>query len=68
MFQVDVIPTHVLDFGTSEACKGIGAIRSRHKSSLSKVVLGLEIPDLSIVGSVDNADRDGEDGVALELG
>ena len=57
--------TYALDLGAGEACEGIAAIRRGNQSSLSEVVLGLEVADLGLVWPVDDANRDGKDGVAL---
>ena len=58
--------THVLDLRSSKASESISTIRGGDQSSLSEVVLGLQIPDLGLVWSIDNTNRDGEDGVTLE--
>jgi hypothetical protein len=57
--------TYVLDFRSGKASEGVCTVRGGDESSLSKVVLGLEISHLGVVGPVDNADRDREDGIAL---
>jgi hypothetical protein len=57
----------LLHLRASESGESIGTIRCGDQACLSKIVLRLQVLDLGVVGTVDNTDWDGEDGVALGL-
>lgn len=52
------LSTHILDLGASEASEGIGTVGGGYKTSLTKVVLCLEVSDLGLVRSVHDTDGD----------
>ena len=56
---------HLLDFGTGESSEGILPVGCRNETCLSQVVLGFQVLDFGVVGAVDDAYGNGENGVAL---
>lgn len=55
----------LLHLGTGETSEGVGTIRSSDESSLSEIILGLEVANLGLVRSIYYTHGDGEYCVAL---
>lgn len=54
-----------LDFRAGKSCECIGSVGSCYEARFAEIVLCLEISDLGLVRTIDDANRDGEDSVAL---
>ena len=55
------------DFWAGEAGGDVAGVDGGDKARFAEVVLRLQVLDFGAVGAVDDADGDGEDGVALCL-
>ena len=55
-------------FGTNETCSSILLVRGGYQSRFAEIVFCLQVFDFRFIGSVDNSDGYGEDGIALPCG